>query len=461
MPKKPKKSKKKRTKQVEPEPEVVEEEIEQIQIEKEPTPEPEKPKHKLPLPLKYYTKLDDLMQFLYPTHVLHPNSTLRLFLYAEYGPLYKHHSYQCLCNECKAKCKAIRKENDIAKQLYYGKILIGTDECPLKLDENGNLENKDENKLNWLCNKCIHRCSTVWNLKSGPKNLHIVSDSELTKMEQEIQRNDLLSTFVSKKEQLYNPLTVKEEEELIQRQPYRVKHVPQLSKAEIIKIFSKLPIYRLPVDIPEEPKPEIQENAENPDESTGDQNENENAEMPSKPDTKAVNAQKETCEDQNKDEENPDNPENPEEHKQEMVDPETNGIVEEDEGEEVLSFYDISAVVRKVREARKKDLFRRGVTTQDPRKKGPKNRSKGLKTNALSYTRYDKQKVAECEESNILSSLLHTYTHEIATLQDASAGDVTQNVRLLRYLKKDAETEWDSNCCLRNSNRLIKEKDVL
>eukprot|EP01084_Bolivina_argentea_P122355 216817_1 len=66
---------------------------------------------KLPLPVKYYVKLDDLLAFLYPTHILHPHSTLRLFLYAEYGPLYNHHSYhQCLCLECKEKCKQIRKK---------------------------------------------------------------------------------------------------------------------------------------------------------------------------------------------------------------------------------------------------------------------------------------------------------------------------------------------------------------
>ena len=338
------------------------EEVNNEPIKKEPISKPEKQKNKLPLSLKYYTKLDDLLQFLYPTHVLHPNSTLRLFVYAEYGPLYNHHSYhQCLCNKCKTKCKQIRKENDIAKQLYYGKILIGTKECPLKLDED---KMDIDNKLNWLCDKCIRHCSTVFHLKSGANNLHIVSDSELSKMEQEIKRKDLLSIFISRKEQLENPLNMEEEEELIQNQPLRVKHVPKLTKQQITKIFSQLPIYKLPANVSTEPAEEIKT----------DNNENqegidpENTETLQNPD---VATEKETAKDDNagiNDEESNEN----EEEKQDTDNKETGNInlqekeEEEEEGEDVLSFYDISRVVRKVREERRKDLYRRSVTTQDP-----------------------------------------------------------------------------------------------
>ena len=421
---------------------------------------PSKPEYKLPLARKYYVKLEDLLTFLYPTHVLHPNSTLRLFLYAEYGPLYNHHSYQCLCNQCRLKCKQIRKDNDIAKQLYYGKLLIGTKECPLYIDQNQTINPK----LSWLCDKCIIRCSTVFNLKSGPKNLHIVSDSELTKMEQEIKRKDLLSMFVSRKEELENPLTVEEEEELIQRQPLRVKHVPKLTKQQIIDIFSQLPTYKLPKDTPKEPTPEPPAEDQNQD----DPENSDNADDANKPkqeqqDNKKSEKEKENTDKDNENENENGNNEEMIENEQEQANIEE--AEEEEEGDEVVSFYDISAVVRKVRNERKKDLFRRSVTTQDPSKKGPKNRTKGLNTTALRHTSIKrgktKNKLSECEESSVLSNLLHTYTHEIATLSTASVGDVTQNVRLLRYLKKDNQTNWDSNCCLRNSNRLTNDNNKL
>eukprot|EP01083_Nonionella_stella_P008736 25249_1 len=393
---------------------------------------------KLQLPRKYYVQLDDLLQFLYPKHILHPHSTLRLFLFAEYGPLYNHHSYhQCLCAQCKQKCKEIRKQNENAKQLFLGKILIGT----------ATLDVNDES-LAWLCNKCRRHCSTVQHLKSGSKNLHIVSDSELSKMEVDIKRQDLLSCFVSKKEQLFDPLTVEEEEELIQRQPLRVKHVPQLAKQQIINIFSKLPKHKLTTQIQTEtdkPPPteleinetiadDAQQNEDNKDEP---QNVQETA--PEKePDLDEQNTENET----NEDEENG----NTDETEVDKIDEEeVKEEQEEEEGIEALSFYDISNVVRKVRQERKKDLVRRSITTQDPVKKGPKNRSKGLRTRALGYTSTRKKsKVAQCEESSVLATLLHAYTHEITTLNTASETGVTQNVRLLRHLQKDNETNWDA-----------------
>ena len=386
----------------------------------------------LPLPSKFYVKVEDLMPFLYPAHALHPHSTLRLFLYAEYGPLYCHHSYhQCLCNECKVKCKSIRSQNATAKQLYFGKILIGTDTLSV-----------DDESLDWMCSKCKVHCSTIHHLKSGPKNLHIVSDSELTKMEQEIQRNDLLSCFVSRKEQLSNPLTTEEENELIGKQPLRVKFVPHLSKQDILKLFHKLPIYKMKAQIPEQPEPE-QQTAEDS---------NVNPENETDGDVDAV----EQTETEDAVQPNADDAENEIVDESKAADEmETAMEEQEDEGEDVLSFYDISAVVRKVRAERTKDLKRRSVTTQDPVRNGPANRSKALGTWALNYTNnVKKHKLAECELSDVTTSLLHTFAHEITTLKHASDHGVTQNVRLLRYLQKDNATRWDPNCCLRGSNRL-------
>lgn len=395
------------------------------ETEQQPTKTPKTSSNGLPLPSKFYVKSDDLIQFLYPAHSLHPNSTLRLFLFAEYGPLYNHHSYhQCLCLDCKQKCKSIRSQNATAKQLYFGKILIGTESLQI-----------DDESLDWICPKCKLHCSTVHHLKSGPKNLHIVSNSELLQMEQEVTRNDLLSCFVSRKEQLSNPLSVEEEDELIGRQPMRVKYVPKLSKQNILDIFQKLPTYKMKAAVPEEPEieviPDVDADAvdgvekpteiENQDPPQNEEEENVDAVDESKVDEEVVAEQEE----------------------------------EEDEGEDVMSFYDISAVVRKVREERKKDLKRRSVTKQDPVRNGPPNRSKALNTWALQYTNSLKNhRLADCELSDVTTSLLHTFTHEITTLKDASNSGITQNVRLLRHLQKDNATNWDSNCCNRGSNRL-------
>jgi len=396
--------------------------------EPQPTTNTKSSNNGLALPSKFYVKVPDLMQFLYPANALHPNATLRLFLFAEYGPLYNHHSYhQCLCNECKLKCKSIRSTNPTAKQLYFGKILIGTDSLHI-----------DDESLDWMCSKCKVHCSTVHHLKSGPKNLHIVSDSELTKMEQEIQRHDLLSCFVSRKEQLSNPLTTEEENDLLGKQPLRVKYVPKLSKHDILKLFQRLPTYKMKVEIPEETEPEM---AVNVDGAVDGVEETEPAveSNEAKPtEIENVDAEKDTVDDFKVEEQI-----------------EAEEPVEELEGEDVMSFYDISAVVRRVRAHRTMDLKRRSVTTQDPVCDGPPNRSKAVGTWALHYTNnVMKHRLAECELSDVTTSLLHTFAHEITTLKEASNQGVTQNVRLLRYLQKDNATRWDANCCLRGSNKL-------
>jgi len=402
-----------------------------------PAAKPKSNDNGLPLPSKFYVKVPDLMDFLYPADALHPHATLRLFLYAEYGPLFNHHSYECLCNKCKQKCKSLRSTNDTAKQLYFGKILIGTDSLKI-----------DDESLDFLCSKCKLHCSTIHHLKSGPRNLHIVNKSELTKMEQEIQRNDLLSCFVSRKEQLSNPLTVEEEDELIGRQPLRVKFVPNLSKQDILDLFQKLPIYKMKTNTSTETEPEQNTTVNDADADGVDDA------VDAEP---AVESKQEKHENVDANATDAENVEDNENLQDAVTESGANGAdkEEEDEGEDVLSFYDISAVVRKVREQRKKDLMRRSVTTQDPVRNGPPRRPKAVGSWALAYTDNKmKHKLAECELSDVTTSLLHTFAHEITTLKHASEGGITQNVRMLRHLQKDNATNWDPNCCLRGSNRL-------
>jgi hypothetical protein len=51
-------------------------------------------------------KLQDIIKFLFPSGVQHPNSPTRLFLLADYGPLYAEHAYSsCLCATCMKKCR--------------------------------------------------------------------------------------------------------------------------------------------------------------------------------------------------------------------------------------------------------------------------------------------------------------------------------------------------------------------
>jgi len=385
------------------------------------------PRHpKLPLARQFYLTRDELMGFLFPPGELHPHSTLRLFVFAEYGPTHSHHSFaQCLCSECQHKCKTIRRENEIAKQLFYGKILIGTPSLPL-----------DDPALDWLCEDCRTHCATTHHLHSGQRNLHVVSPTELSTMEQALNRKDVFSCLVSRKEELWNPLTAEEEDELFNTQPLRVKHIPKLSKPEIIGILNKLPTYLAYPEASESAKSEIvekvlavDEEAEPTEEpSTKKEEENENEELKEE----AESAQSEKVENA-------------------MI------AVEEDEEEEpteVLSFYDIQRVVKKVRDTRIKSLFKRSITTQDP-STGPKQRSKALRTKALKYTdSKQKHSLAECELSSRAEALLHTFTHEVVEMGQKKASQGAQNVRLLRYLEKDNDTNWDANCCIRGSNRI-------
>lgn len=255
-------------------------------------------------------------------------------------------------------------------------------------------------------------------------------------MEQAINRKDIFSCFVSRKEELSNPLTQKQENELFNAQPLRVKDVPKLSKRDILGIFSKLPTYLAFDEPPKSSKSETVD--ENVVDVAAEETEEREAEQTDEPSIK-------------------ENDEAEQEPMKENVDADVDVVAEKEiEPTEVLSFYDISRVVKKVRETRIKDLFRRSVTTHDP-SKGPKQRSKALRANALKYTdNAQKHRLAECELSSVAEALLHTFTHEVVEMGQTKAAQTqgAQNVRLLRHLQKDNDTNWDANCCIRGSNRV-------
>lgn len=51
--------------------------------------------------------VDAVLRFCFPQHILHPRSTGRLYVLAEYGPACDIHSYECLCPECKVKTQEV------------------------------------------------------------------------------------------------------------------------------------------------------------------------------------------------------------------------------------------------------------------------------------------------------------------------------------------------------------------
>lgn len=256
--------------------------------------------------------------------------------------------------------------------MIHGKVLIGNNDLSLTNET-----------LDWLCKKCYKHCQTISHLTSGFKHMHIVSEWELKKMEEEFKRKDLLSLYMSSKEKYLVPLTIDDENEILGLLPLHIQNsIPKCNQNDIIQLLQPLARYTY--------------------------------------DKYSIN--------------------------------------------DCLSFHELSKHIIEYREYHKKQLPIKMHVKQEKQMKGPKRRSRVSVTNnkALAYLKSHEEngsrksrKIPDCQQSQMVSSLLNTYTHEIATFNTLHSSDITQNVKLLRYLPKDSSTKWDGTCCLKNSNRIL------
>lgn len=120
----------------------------------------------------------------------------------------------------------------------------------------------------------------------------------------------------------------------------------------------------------------------------------------------------------------------------------------------LVSFHALSKAILLIRNERKNEIIRRAATSSDPVTNGPENRSNYVSTNqGLNLTKTNFT-IHQCQEMNVLSKLLHNYTHQItANPADRCKSDFIHNVRLLRTLVPDNGTKWDGTCCVANTSK--------
>eukprot|EP00455_Lapot_gusevi_P014311 TRINITY_DN17103_c0_g3_i1.p1 TRINITY_DN17103_c0_g3~~TRINITY_DN17103_c0_g3_i1.p1 ORF type:complete len:335 (-),score=44.09 TRINITY_DN17103_c0_g3_i1:276-1280(-) len=162
--------------------------------------------------------LQDIIKFLFPSNIQHPNSSSRLFILAENGPLYAEHSYYaCLCGKCKNECRDRRNQSPLCRQIYGGHHIT-----PDMLAE-----------LTWICDVCAEHITSIVHLKGGPGGRHIVSDQELAQMEIFLRRNDVLALYLPKD----RCLSVREQQELLDELPANHRKPHNYTVEEIVSMF--------------------------------------------------------------------------------------------------------------------------------------------------------------------------------------------------------------------------------
>jgi hypothetical protein len=170
----------------------------------------------------------DVLSFCFPPHLEHPQATGRLFVLAECGPVVKEHSYlACLCDACKRRCEAARKESKTTYDIYHAVHHI----TPAMLEAH-------PQELSWMCNKCRRHCMSAVHVKSGVGGKHILSTNELDNMTAEIVREDILEAY--NRRHVLNRLEADRFLELVTEQKGDQLH-PLWSKAVVQEILKGIP----------------------------------------------------------------------------------------------------------------------------------------------------------------------------------------------------------------------------
>lgn len=171
--------------------------------------------------------LEQILKFIMPPNLEHPNINSRLDLFGAFGPVKNHHSIDvCLCKNCR-KFGIEYLEGFLARKLDEKKQKLGISTksfaglsgktmrggvttktstskqkedpklkfAPMRLlDEEGILNIWDD-----MCKKCQEHCGAYVHLVGGRHGQHILTDSEIDTMAAEINRKDILEVLMADK----------------------------------------------------------------------------------------------------------------------------------------------------------------------------------------------------------------------------------------------------------------------
>ena len=150
-------------------------------------------------------KLDDLLKFIFPSNLEHPDTTGRLDLFGLYGPIVNWHSIErCFCKKCYAHVKNIidknsekqlastfiNSESSFNKTAGFSQTKIQTSKLkkgPIRLIKETDI---DSIRLS-LCDKCRDHVEKFTHLPSGREGQYLTSDIEINQMIYEINRTDI------------------------------------------------------------------------------------------------------------------------------------------------------------------------------------------------------------------------------------------------------------------------------
>lgn len=126
--------------------------------------------------------VQEILSFCFPAGKQHCPSTNRLYCVADNGPLWNLHSYcTCLCSQCQAFVRKLRKTDQLAKQCFLNEPLEG----PRLLKAWGDK----------LCANCKLHLKKVLHIRAGPRAKHIVNDLEVGQMTKQVEIDDILVAY--------------------------------------------------------------------------------------------------------------------------------------------------------------------------------------------------------------------------------------------------------------------------
>ncbi len=168
----------------------------------------------------HYITVEDIIQFCFPNGVLFPDSTDRLFMIAEYGPLFRlQNRFTGLCKDSINMMEAQRHKDKFAMKIFRGEAFTYA-------------EIKD---CKWITDEDKHAAKKNVCLKGGPANEAILTNTDIKALAAAMVRYDIMRVYECPK-----TMGLEEQEEYIKAIPAHKRRRDNMTKPEVAELFTKV-----------------------------------------------------------------------------------------------------------------------------------------------------------------------------------------------------------------------------
>lgn len=166
---------------------------------------------------QHFITVDEILQFCFPESILFPNSTDRLFMIADLGPLFHlQNRFTGLCEESVRSMEKLRHSDPLAKRIFRGEAFTYE-------------EIKD---APWITDEDKQRAAKNVSLKGGPGNESILTNSDIKELAAAMVRYDIMRVYECPK-----TLSLEEQLEIIKNIPKHKRRRDNMKKTDVVALF--------------------------------------------------------------------------------------------------------------------------------------------------------------------------------------------------------------------------------